>query len=98
MLIEDSQSGAQTELPADAVFIFIGMIPRTELVDMLPKDDAGCIKTDERMKTMIPGLYCAGDVRSKQFRQVVTAVSDGAVAAHEAEQYVRSLAGQGAQK
>ena len=58
---------------------------------MLKTDEAGYIVTDEKMQTAIPGLYAAGDVRSKPFRQVVTAVSDGAIAAYEAAAYIRAL-------
>ena len=60
------------------------MLPQTELVEMLEKDSAGYIKTNEEMETAVPGLFAVGDVRSKSFRQVVTAVSDGAIAAHRA--------------
>ena len=98
VVMEDTGSGSSSEQPADAVFVFIGMNPRTELVDMLAKDEAGCIITNDRMETAVPGLFCAGDVRSKSFRQIITAVADGAVAAHEAEKYVRSLSGAGAVK
>jgi len=98
VIIEDAETGIRNEQPADAVFIFIGMNPRTELVDMLPKDSMGCIKTNEKMETIIPGLFCAGDVRAKSFRQIITAVSDGAIAAHEADMYVRSLSGAGVTK
>lgn len=73
----------ETELICDGVFIFTGMVPQTALVEMLPKDDSGYLLTDEEMQTAIPGLFVIGDVRSKSFRQVVTAVSDGAVAAHK---------------
>ncbi|MBP3709305.1 MAG: thioredoxin-disulfide reductase [Treponema sp.] len=92
VLIEDVASGAQSELPADAVFIFVGMKARTELFDMLPKDALGCIVTNEKMETVVTGLYCAGDVRAKEFRQIVTAAADGAIAAHFAAEYVRTLA------
>ena len=91
VVIADTETGGQSELPADAVFIFAGMNPRTELADFLPKDDGGYFVTDENMQTVMPGLFCAGDVRSKTFRQIVTAVSDGAVAAHQAEQYIRAI-------
>jgi len=91
VLLADVLSGRETELPADAVFIFAGMIPRTELVPMLPVDEGGYIKTNEKMETGIPGLFCAGDVRSKVFRQLITAAADGAVAAYEAEKYVYSV-------
>ena len=83
-------AGASCEIPADAVFIFVGMKPRTELFDMLRTDADGYIVTDEDMRTSVPGLYAAGDVRSKSFRQIVTACADGAIAAHQAAIYVRS--------
>lgn len=89
--IENVQTGDVTEYPTDAVFIFAGMNPVTELVEMLPKDEAGYIKTDDSMQTLIPGMYAAGDIRSKSFRQVVTAVSDGAIAAHSAGEFVRNM-------
>ena len=95
VLLEDTETGDETELPADAVFIFVGMKARTELFDTLPKDGAGYIVTNEKMETIVPGLYCAGDVRAKPFRQIVTAVSDGAIAAHEAAEYVKSISPSG---
>ena len=64
------------------------MLPQTDLVQMLPKDETGYIITDEKLETSIPGLYAAGDVRSKSFRQVVTAVSDGAIAANSAKERI----------
>lgn len=88
--IENVETGAVNQLETDSVFIFTGILPQTDLVDMLPKDEAGYIKTNENMETMIPGLFAAGDVRSKSFRQVVTAVSDGAIAAHSAAEKVKS--------
>ena len=95
VLLEDTETGDETELSVDAVFIFVGMKARTELFDMLPKDGAGYIVTNEKMETIVPGLYCAGDVRAKPFRQIVTAVSDGAIAAHEAAEYVKSISSSG---
>lgn len=95
VLLEDTETGDETELPADAVFIFVGMKARTELFDTLPKDGAGYVVTNEKMETIVPGLYCAGDVRAKPFRQIVTAVSDGAIAAHEAAEYVKSISPSG---
>ncbi|HBG66883.1 MAG TPA: thioredoxin-disulfide reductase [Treponema sp.] len=82
-------SGCAAELPAEAVFVCVGMRPRTELFDILRTDAEGYIVTDENMRTSVPGLYAAGDVRSKALRQLVTACADGAVAAHQAELYVR---------
>lgn len=86
--LEDTVTSEVTEHSCDAVFIFAGMKPVTRLVEMLPKDENGYIKTEENMSTVVPGLYAAGDIRSKPFRQVVTAVSDGAIAAHSAGEYI----------
>lgn len=83
--LENVKTGETSELSCDAVFIFTGMIPQTNLVEMLPKDEGGYIITNDKMETSIPGLFAAGDVRSKSFRQVVTAVSDGAIAANSAK-------------
>lgn len=82
LTVENVKTGEIQSIEADAVFIFAGMGPQTSLVEMIPKDEAGYILTNEEMETSLPGLYAAGDVRSKSFRQVVTAVSDGAIAAH----------------
>ena len=92
--VKDTLTGTETTLDTAAVFIFAGMIPRTSLFPNLKLDNSGYIITNEDMETSIQGLYAAGDVRSKSFRQIVTACSDGAIAAHSAEQYVRSLRGE----
>ncbi|MBP5695404.1 MAG: FAD-dependent oxidoreductase, partial [Treponema sp.] len=65
------------------------MAPQTELVEMLKKDEGGYIITDENMQTSIPGLFAAGDVRAKPFRQIVTAVNDGAIAANAAKEMLQ---------
>jgi thioredoxin reductase (NADPH) len=75
---------------ADAVFIFAGIVPETALVPGAKKDEAGFIITEQDMSTSLPGLFAAGDVRSSPFRQVVTAASDGAIAAHSAAEYLES--------
>ena len=74
------------------VFVFVGYLPETELVkELVTVDQAGYIVTDENMKTKIPGVFAAGDVRAKSLRQVVTAAADGAIAAVQAEKYVDAL-------
>lgn len=85
--VENVKTGKTEELACDAVFVFVGMLPQNELVDMLKKDDQGYIITGEDMETSVPGLFAAGDVRAKSFRQIVTAVADGAVAANSAKKY-----------
>ncbi len=91
VLLKNTLTGEETEHKTDAVFIFVGMIPQTSLVEFIKKDSAGYVVTDENMQTSIPGLFCAGDVRSKPFRQVVTAAADGAYAAYGAENYIRNM-------
>ncbi|MCR5047208.1 MAG: thioredoxin-disulfide reductase [Treponema sp.] len=92
VVIKNVKTGQTEEKSADAIFVSVGMLPRNELLSTLKTDQSGYIVTDEKMQTSIPGLYAAGDVRSKPFRQVVTATSDGAIAAFEAASYIRSLA------
>ena len=87
--IENVKTGEESQLPCDVVFIFAGMAPQTELVEMLKKDAGGYIITDENMQTSIPGLFAAGDVRAKPFRQIVTAVNDGAIAANAAKEMLQ---------
>lgn len=91
VVLENTETHETVELPMDAVFVFVGMIPRTELVSMLPCDQSGYLITNYRMETLVPGMYAAGDVRAKPFRQIVTATGDGALAAHSAHEYVQTL-------
>ena len=71
------------------MFISVGRKPATQLVQgQLDLDRAGYIVADETTCTNIPGVYAVGDVRQKDLRQVVTAVADGAVAVHHAEEYL----------
>lgn len=77
----------------DAVFVFVGNEPQTVLVPECEKTEAGFIKTDNFMMTSINGIFAVGDVRDTPFRQVVTAASDGAIAAHYASEYIDELEG-----
>ncbi|RAP32320.1 thioredoxin-disulfide reductase [Candidatus Marinamargulisbacteria bacterium SCGC AG-414-C22] len=71
-----------TWLTVNGVFVYVGRIPPTDLMLFdLDCDEKGYIITDEYMRTNIPGIYAAGDIRSKQIRQIATAVSDGMIAA-----------------
>ena len=86
------QMGDAYRLPVDGLFISVGRKPATELVaDQLAMDPGGYLIAGEDTKTDIPGVYAVGDIRTKQVRQIVTAVSDGAVAAHMAEEYLAQL-------
>jgi thioredoxin reductase (NADPH) len=86
--------GSSYEEPFDAVFVFVGSIPQSGLALEARKDDSGCIVTDDRMATSVPGLFAAGDVRASVFRQLITAASDGAIAAHSASQYLDERKGE----
>ena len=82
-------SGEESIVDCDGVFISVGREPATELVrGQLDLDPAGYIVADESTATSIPGVFAVGDVRTKAVRQVVTAVADGAVAVHLAEEYL----------
>ena len=89
----DSPQKNETErIPLSAIFAYIGNSPRTELFQGSVRLDAnGYIPTDEEMRTSIGGVFAAGDVRVKRYRQIVTAVSDGAIAALSAEKYISSM-------
>lgn len=87
--VYDPETSKEEKFTTDAVFIFAGMLPRTELLETLPKDKAGYIIANEKMESPVKGLYIAGDVRSKPLRQIVTACSDGAIAGFFAAEYVK---------
>lgn len=90
--IKNLESGEIEGLPLDGVFISIGRRPLTSLFeDEINLDEYGYIIADETTKTNIDGVYAVGDVRTKALRQVVTAVSDGAVAVHFAEEYIANF-------
>lgn len=87
--LRDVNTGEETELLCDGLFISVGRKPATELVKgQLDLDRGGYIAADETTKTKIPGVYAVGDVRTKPLRQVVTAAADGATAVHMAEEYL----------
>lgn len=80
------------ELPAKGVFIYIGILPNTDSFTGLGiTDDEGWIMTDEDCQTKVSGIYAVGDVRANAFRQIATAVGDGATAAQSAYQYLLNL-------
>ena len=89
--LKNVKTGEETVVACDAVFVSIGRKPATGfLADKLTLDENGYIPADETTRTEIPGVFAAGDVRTKALRQVVTAVSDGANAAYFAEEYLNA--------
>ena len=94
VVVKNLVSGEESRVECDGIFISVGRNPASGLVkDQLELDAAGYILAGESTETSIPGVYAVGDVRTKQLRQIVTAVSDGALAATMAEEYLAQLAG-----
>jgi len=89
VVLQDVQTQEETHLPVDGVFVLIGLDPNTKLIaGRITLDETGYIITDEHMRTNIPGVFAAGDVRQKLLRQIITACADGAIAATAAEKYI----------
>jgi thioredoxin reductase (NADPH) len=79
--VEDLKTKEVKDLETEGVFVFVGMKPNTDIIkDPLETDDWGYIKVDDEMRTSIPGVYAVGDVISKKYRQITTAVGDGTIA------------------
>ncbi|MCS7219835.1 MAG: thioredoxin-disulfide reductase [Anaerolineae bacterium] len=90
--LRNVKTGEESELKTDGVFIYIGHIPNTQLfVGQLEMDPDGYLIVDKRMRTNIPGVFAAGDVQDRYFRQVATAVGQGCAAAMEAEKFIAEL-------
>jgi len=91
VVLKDIHSEKKLRVPMDGIFIYIGSKPNTEFVkDLIKLDAQGFILTDDKMKTSLAGIFAAGDVRTKSLRQIVTAASDGAIAAEAARLYIES--------
>ena len=89
MRYKNVKTGEITEADFGGIFIYVGLDAVSEFArDLGITDEEGWIITDATMKTSIPGIFAVGDVRQKDFRQITTAVGDGAQAAQEAYKYV----------
>jgi len=92
IMVKNVGSGDVTEVPIDGVFVFVGQKPNSEaFVGHLERDARDYLITDDEMRTNIPGIFAAGDVRRKSLRQVVTATADGAIAAVNVIKYIEAL-------
>lgn len=90
--IRNVKTGEESSIPTNGVFIYVGMLPQTDdFKDLGITNEAGYIPTNERLETSVPGIFAAGDVREKEIRQVITAASDGAIAAQSAYSYVEGI-------
>ncbi len=94
LVIKNKVTGGERFLKVEGLFVYIGNEPNTGfLKGVLDLDDGGYVITDESMGTSVPGVFAAGDVRSKELRQIVTAASDGAIAGSSAARYVEEFFG-----
>jgi len=90
--LQNVKTGEQSVLPVAGMFLYIGLIPNTEMFrGLLALNDRGFITVDRNLMTSVPGIFAAGDVRDTPLRQIITAASDGALAAYSAGKYLESL-------
>jgi len=88
--LRNVKTGQSSDLEVDGIFVAVGLKPNSQAFSQLVTlDEAGFIVTDEMMRTSVPGIFAAGDVRHNSFRQVITAAGDGAGAAMSAFKYVK---------
>lgn len=94
VLVQDVKTGATKEIKCDGLFVAIGRKPESSLfTGQVEADKAGYIVAGETTQTSVPGVFAAGDVRTKDFRQIITAAADGAMAAHFAEEFLLDQGG-----
>ncbi len=90
VIVASKSTGVKTEIPASGCFVFIGYVPNTSIfkgtIDM---NDRGEILVDQFMKTNVPGVYAAGDLREKRYRQITTSTADGTIAALSAIEFLQ---------
>ena len=92
LTLKNAKTGDESVLPVAGVFLYVGLIPNTEMFsNLLDLDAGGFIKVNENLQTSVPGVFAAGDVRITPLRQIISAASDGAVAAYSAGKYLEHL-------
>jgi thioredoxin reductase (NADPH) len=90
--LKNVQTGEEYEKPVDGVFVYIGHIPNTDIFKgKLAMDDEGYLIVDSRLHAGVPGVFAAGEVHDKWFRQAIVSSGYGCMAAMEAEKYLASL-------
>lgn len=90
--VNNNQTGEDTEIPVDGVFIYVGINPITKpFTNLGITDENGWIETNDHMETKVPGIFAIGDVRKKDLRQVATAVGEGGTAGQQVYSYITAL-------
>lgn len=90
--LKNTVTGETRNVSVDGIFVYMGQLPSNRLfADIVALDDEGYVITDEGMATNISGVFAAGDIRSKKYRQITTAVADGTIAALSAGKFLRNL-------
>lgn len=92
LVLKRVDTGEEREAASEGLFLFVGMVPQTDMVrDLVTCDHNGYIQVNDKMETSMPGLYAVGDCTQTFLRQVVTSAANGAVAAVASERYVKEL-------
>ena len=89
--LKNVKSGETSRLDIDGMFLYVGLIPNTQMFEGLSKDEQGYLITDENLRTNLAGVFVAGDCRKSPVKQVATAVGDGAIAATSVEKYLEEI-------
>ena len=92
LVLRNTKTDEKQDLAVDGIFIYVGILPNNELLkESIKLNKSGFVPTNELMETNVPGVYAVGDLRDTPLRQVITACSDGAIAAFYAEKYISEL-------
>ena len=92
LTLKNVKTEDESTLPVSGVFLYVGLIPNSEMFKGFIKlNDRGFVTVDSELSTSVPGIFAAGDVRDTPLRQIVTATSDGAIAAHSAGKYLETM-------
>jgi thioredoxin reductase (NADPH) len=92
LTLKNVSTGEESILPVAGVFLYVGLVPNTEMFrGLVALNEDGFIIADRELMTSVPGIFVAGDVRDTPLRQIVTAASDGALAAYTAGKYIEKI-------
>ncbi len=91
IVIKNIKTNEKLIIDVDGLFVAIGRVPQTEIIQGVKLDEFGYIEVDKDMKTNLEGIFACGDITSKTLRQISTAVGDGAIAGTSASVYVKKL-------